>query len=378
MFDYVTLKVIWWVLVGVLLIGFAIMDGHDLGVGALLPFVGKTNEERRAIINTIGPHWEGNQVWFVTAGGAIFAAWPLVYASAFSGFYFAMFLVLLALILRPVAFDYRGKVNSPVWRTAWDWALFVGGAVPALVFGVAFGNILQGVPFHFEDTMMPVYTGSFWALFNPFALLAGVLSVVMIVAHGANYLVLRTEGQIQARAKKLSVITTIIALLCFAIAGFFAVDLPGYVLSPGLDINTAINPLDKVVTQVNGALFINYRDNAILWLVPALAFIGGILSIIAVRQNKGGVAFIASSILLFSVIVTAGVSLFPFVLPSSADLNSSLTVWDSVSSHRTLNVMFWVALIMTPIVIAYTSWAYHVMRGKVTVEFIKANDHSTY
>ena len=188
MFDYVTLKFIWWLLVGVLLVGFAIMDGHDMGVGTLLPFVGKNDDERRALLNSIGPHWEGNQVWFITAGGALFAAWPLVYAAAFSGFYFAMLAVLWALFFRPVGFDYRSKVSDPRWRQFWDWGIFTGSAVPALVFGVAVGNVIQGVPFHFEESMMPVYTGSFWALFNPFALLAGVVSLAMMVCHGANFL----------------------------------------------------------------------------------------------------------------------------------------------------------------------------------------------
>nr|MCU0563367.1 cytochrome d ubiquinol oxidase subunit II [Desulfobacterales bacterium] len=155
LFDYFTLKVIWWLFVGVLLIGFAVMDGFDLGVGALLPFVARTDDERRVLINSIGPTWEGNQVWFITGGGAIFAAWPLVYSAAFSGFYWALLLVLFALFFRPVGFEYRSKVADPRWRTAWDWGLFVGGAVPALVFGVAFGNLLQGVPFTYDDMLRP-------------------------------------------------------------------------------------------------------------------------------------------------------------------------------------------------------------------------------
>ena len=169
MLDYATLKFIWWLLVGVLLVGFAIMDGHDMGVGTLLPFVGKDDVERRVVINTVGPHWDGNQVWFITGGGAIFAAWPLVYATAFSGFYWAMLIVLWALFFRPVGFDYRSKINNATWRKTWDWGLFVGGAVPPLIFGVAFGNLLLGVPFQFDDHLVSTYTGSFWALLNPFA-----------------------------------------------------------------------------------------------------------------------------------------------------------------------------------------------------------------
>jgi len=190
--DYEVLKFIWWLLVGVLFIGFAVTDGMDMGVGTLLPFLSKKDEERRVIINTVGPHWDGNQVWLITAGGAIFAAWPAVYGAAFSGFYTAMLLVLFALFFRPVGFDYRSKIGDPSWRNAWDWGLFVGGAVPALIFGVAFGNLLQGVPFHLDDMLRAYYTGSFWGLLNPFALLAGVLSLAMLVT---SVVLFRTGAQ---------------------------------------------------------------------------------------------------------------------------------------------------------------------------------------
>ncbi len=205
MLDYSTLKVIWWLLVGVLLVGFAVMDGHDMGVGTLLPFVGRNDLERRVVINTVGPHWDGNQVWFITAGGAIFAAWPLVYATAFSGFYWAMLAVLWALFFRPVGFDYRSKLHHPTWRSVWDCGLFVGGAVPPLIFGVAFGNLLQGVPFGFDQNLVSTYTGTFWQLLNPFALLTGVVSSAMITFHGAIYLSHRTEAEIQQRAKRAAV-----------------------------------------------------------------------------------------------------------------------------------------------------------------------------
>lgn len=378
MFDYATLKVIWWLLVGVLLLGFAIMDGHDMGVGTLLPFVGKNDAERRVIINTVGPHWDGNQVWFITAGGAVFAAWPLVYATAFSGFYFAMLAVLWALFFRPVGFDYRSKVNDPRWRKTWDWGIFVGSAVPALVFGVAFGNVIQGVPFHFDDTMMSFYTGSFWALFNPFALIAGVVSLTMIIAHGANYLALRTEGDIQLRARKASVWASLAMMAGFAAAGYMVLHMKGYVITSPVNPNEAASPLGKTVVMETGAWLNNFRAVPLLILVPVLGFAGGLLSIVLTLAKRSGLAFIASSIAEFGIIFTAGVSLFPFVMPSSSDPVSSLTLWDCVSSAKTLGIMFWVALIMTPIVLAYTSWAYRVMRGKVTVAYIKANDHSTY
>ena len=168
MIDYEILKAIWWLFIGVLLVGFTIMDGQDMGVGTLLPFLGKNDSERRIMINSVAPHWDGNQVWFVTGGGAMFAAWPLMYAIAFSGFYWAMLVILAALMFRPLAFDYRSKVPAERWRSSWDWLLFVGYAVPPIICGVAFGNLLQGVPFEIDSTMRPVYNGSFFVLLNPF------------------------------------------------------------------------------------------------------------------------------------------------------------------------------------------------------------------
>ena len=378
MLDYLTLKIIWWLLVGVLLLGFAIMDGHDMGVGTLLPFVGKNDNERRAILNSVGPHWEGNQVWFVTAGGAIFAAWPLVYAAVFSGFYYAMLAVLWAMFFRPVGFDYRSKVSDTRWRNAWDWGIFVGSAVPALVFGVAFGNVILGVPFHFEDSMMPVYTGSFWALFTPFALVAGVVSLSMLICHGANYLILRTEGDIQRRSQRASIVAGVVMMVGFAIGGIFVANMQGYVISSPMDPGAVQNPLDKAVVVQAGAWLTNFRAYPLLIALPALGFAGGLLSIVFALGKRGVLAFISSAVAELGIIFTAGAAIFPFVLPSSTDPRSSLTVWDCVSSQRTLGIMFWVALIMTPIIIAYTSWAYRVMRGKLTVEFIKANDRSAY
>ncbi|MBS1202003.1 MAG: cytochrome d oxidase cyd, subunit, partial [Chromatiaceae bacterium] len=241
--DYEILKFAWWVLVGVLFIGFAVTDGMDMGVGTLLPFLGKNDAERRVIINTVGPHWDGNQVWLITAGGAIFAAWPLVYASAFSGFYFAMLLALFALFFRPVGFDYRSKIEDPRWRNAWDWGLFVGGAVPALVFGIAFGNLLQGVPFHLDELLRPFYTGSFLGLLwnpqnGPFALLAGLVSLGMLTLHGAIWLQLRTEEPIASRAQTWAKWTGLATILAFALAGvWLTLGIEGFrvVSMPALD-----------------------------------------------------------------------------------------------------------------------------------------------
>jgi cytochrome d ubiquinol oxidase subunit II len=379
MLDYETLKIIWWLLIGVLLLGFAIMDGHDMGVGTLLPFVGKNDVERRVIINTVGPHWDGNQVWFITAGGAIFAAWPLVYATAFSGFYWAMLAVLWALFFRPVGFDYRSKISNPTWRSTWDWGLFVGGAVPPIIFGVAFGNLLQGVPFHFDDNLRAYYTGTFWQLLNPFGLLVGIVSSAMITFHGANYLTIRTEGAVYERARKASLIFGAVALAGFATAGLWiAKGMQGFAITSHVDPNALPNPLDKTVVMETGAWLKNYTVYPMSKLIPIAAFAGGLLGLGAALLRKPTVAFVGSAITMLGIIGTAGVSMFPFVMPSSADPRSSLTVWDSVSSQLTLTLMFWATMIFMPIIVFYTSWAYKVMSGKVTTAYVKANDKSAY
>lgn len=379
LFDYETLKLIWWLFVGVLLVGFAITDGFDLGVGALLPFLGKNDEERRVIINSVGATWEGNQVWFVTAGGAIFAAWPIVYATAFSGFYIALMLTLFALFFRPVGFDYRSKVADPRWRSVWDWGLFAGGFVPALIFGVAFGNLLQGVPFSFDNDLRVTYSGSFWQLLNPFGLLAGVVSLSMLLMHGSVYLQIRTEGVIAARARLVTRVTGAVFILAFALAGVWIMQgIEGYRIVTMLPADVVSTPLDKVVEKAVGAWMDNYSGHHWLWLAPLLAIVGALLAIVASGAKKTIAAFISSSVMIAGVIFTAGIAMFPFIMPSSTYPRSSLTIWDAVSSHKTLQIMFWVVVIFLPIVLAYTSWVYRVLRGKVTVETIRANEHNVY
>ena len=373
--DYETLKVIWWLFVGVLLIGFAVTGGFDMGVGTLLPFVGRSDAERRVVINTIGPTWDGNQVWLITAGGAIFAAWPLVYAAAFSGFYVALILTLFALILRPVGFEFRSKIADPRWRATWDWGLFVGGAVPAIVFGVAFGNLLQGVPFRYDDTMRVSYSGGFFGLLNPFGLIAGVLSLAMLVMHGGTYLQLRTDGEILARARRYTRIAAILVIVLFAAAGLWvATSLGGYRITQMPDAGGVFTPLAKTVERAAGAWMQNYGRYPWMWLAPAAGLAGAVLAVVL----RGGTAFLASGSSVAGIILTAGFSMFPFVMPSSLDPRVSLTAWDAVSSHRTLQIMFWVVVIMLPVVIVYTGWVYSVLRGKVTVERVREQTHTAY
>ena len=334
--DYEILKLVWWVLVGILFIGFAVTDGMDMGVGTLLPFLGKNDAERRVIINTVGPHWDGNQVWLITAGGAIFAAWPIVYASAFSGFYFAMLLALFALFFRPVGFDYRSKIEDPRWRNAWDWGLFVGGAVPALVFGIAFGNLLQGVPFHLDTLLRPYYTGSFFGLLwnpenGPFALLAGLVSLGMLTMHGAIWLQLRTDEPVASRAKRWAQWTGLITIVAFALAGvWLTLGIEGYrvVSMPPLDATP--NPLTKEVVREAGAWLANYQQHPWTLTFPIMGFSGLGLAILLSMANRPGLGLILSSLGLTGIIVTAGAAMFPFIMPSSTNPGSSLIVWDSV------------------------------------------------
>ena len=379
MIDYEILRVIWWALVGVLLIGFAITDGFDLGVGALLTFIGKNDTQRRVLINTIGPHWDGNQVWFITAGGAIFAAWPLVYATAFSGFYLALMLTLAALWLRPLGFDFRSKIESPAWRSTWDWALFVGGLVPALIFGVAFGNLLLGVPFEMDANLKATYTGSFFGLLRPFPLLTGVISVAMLMMHGATWLQMKTTEEILERSRLVAGFFAVITSCGFALAGIWiAFGIDGYVLASTITTDAPSNPLTKTVITESGAWLSNYSKYPLTIIAPVLGLLSPWLVYIFSKKGNGALAFLCSSVSLAGIIATAGISMFPFLMPSNTMLAASLTMWDATSSHMTLNIMFWVAVIFVPIVLSYTLWGFYVMYGRVKPSDITQNSHSLY
>jgi cytochrome d ubiquinol oxidase subunit II len=345
----------------------------------LMPFIGKTDAERRVVINTVGPVWEGNQVWLILGGGAIFAAWPMLYAVSFSGFYFAILLLLLSLILRPVGFKFRSKLQNARWRRFWDGALFVGGLVPALVYGVAFGNVLQGVPFSFDYLLRMTYTGSFLGLFNPFALLCGIISVTMLIMHGGAYVACKTEGVIRARAQRAATFAGIGLILLFAGAGFWASRLSGYVLQSFAGTDGPSNMLLKTVTRLPGALFANYHAEPVILAVPAIAFLGAIATILLTRAARfPGITFIVSALSVAGVIGTAGVSMFPFMLPSSSVPNDSLIVWDTSSSLLTLQIMLVATVIFLPLILIYTSWIYYMLRGPVTVETIARDDHTAY
>jgi cytochrome d ubiquinol oxidase subunit II len=379
MLDYETLRLIWWGLLGVLLIGFAIADGFDLGVASLLPFVAKKDEERRIVINTVGPVWEGNQVWLILAGGATFAAWPSLYAVSFSGFYLAIFLALFGLILRPVGFKFRSKMPSSAWRQTWDILLFFGGVVPSLIFGVAVGNLFLGASFHFDDLLRVIYTGTFWELLTPFPLLCGLLSVTMIVLHGGVYLIAKTNDPIAQRARIIVIISALTAIILFAVGGIAcAWQLNGFQYLSAITGDAPSNPLGKEVVLRKGAWLHNYTLYPWMMIAPALGFSGYIGVIPAVMGRYEKSSFILSAMSILGIISTVGLSLYPFILPSATHPGHSLTIWDASSSQLTLFIMLWGVIIFLPIVLIYTSWVYRVLRGKVTPEILEENQTNAY
>ncbi|MER2497136.1 cytochrome d ubiquinol oxidase subunit II [Vibrio neptunius] len=378
MFEYEILRLIWWVLIGVLLVGFAVTDGFDMGVGALVPVIGKNDTERRVMINSIAPHWEGNQVWLVTAGGALFAAWPLVYATSFSGFYLAMILTLAALWLRPLGLSYRSKIEDTKWRQTWDICISISGFVPPIIFGVAFGNLLQGVPFQLTEFLMPTYHGSFFGLLNPFALLCGLVSLFMILMQGATWLQMKTTDEVHDRSRSVAQIMGLLTVATFVAAGFWIQSIDGYVITSAIDHNGASNPLAKEVVREAGAWMNNFEQYPLMWIAPILGVVMSLVTVLASRLERGGIAFFASSLGNAGIIFTAGLAMFPFIMPSDLMPNHSLTMWDATSSELTLNLMTGVAFIMVPIILAYTIWTYYKMFGRLDNKFIEDNKNSLY
>lgn len=378
MFDYEILRFVWWLLIGVLLVGFTIADGFDIGVCALVPVIGKNDVQRRVMINSIAPHWDGNQVWLITAGGALFAAWPQVYATSFSGFYLAMIVTLAALWLRPIGLDYRSKLTDPQWRNAWDIAISVSGFIPAVIFGVAFGNLLQGVPFRLTEFMMPIYEGSFFGLLNPFALLCGIVSLSMFLLQGSSYLIMKTSDDVLVRAKNIAQLTGLLLTATFVLAGVFIQNMDGYLVTSVIDTLADSDPLNKEVAVQAGAWMSNFDKYPLLWIAPGLGVVLPILAVLSARFSKGGFAFLFASLANGGVIFTAGIAMFPFVMPSSIMPGHSLTMWDSTSSELTLVIMTVIAVVMVPTILGYTAWCYYKMFGRLDDKFIEDNNSSLY
>jgi cytochrome bd ubiquinol oxidase subunit II len=378
MFDYETLRIIWWALLGALFVGFAITDGYDLGIAALLRVLGKTEDERRVLLETIEPVWEGNQVWLILGAGSIFAAWPLLYAVAFSGFYFAMFLALMALILRPVGFSFREKIDDARWRNLWDVALFVVGTVPPIVFGVAVANLFRGVPFHFDASMRLVYEGSFLALLTPHALAFGVLAWLLFALHGCTWTAVKADESIAVRAMRLGAWLALAVLVLLAVCGLWTVlGLPAYRIIDPVLTDAPSNPMLKQVA-IDGSWLDAYRAHSWMWLAPLLAYGGALGAFLMQRGSHARAAFAASTACLAGAVLTAGFALFPFLLPSSSAPNASLTVWDASSSLFTLRMMLAVTSFFLPVIVLYTLWVVRVLRGRITLESIRAHHGGGY
>jgi cytochrome bd ubiquinol oxidase subunit II len=371
MLNYETLRFVWWLILGVLLIGFAVTDGFDMGVCAIFKFVGRDDVERRALLETVEPVWEGNQVWFILGGGAAFAAWPLLYAASFSSLYLAMFLVLVGFILRPVGFSFRGKIADPRWRDTCDWALLLGGAVPALLFGVAFGNLFVGVPFHFDSMMRPIYTGGFFNLLNPYALLCGIVSLSMLTMHGATWASFKLEEPLSARAAVVGKVAALLFIIAFINAGVWICLKDGRRITSIVLGGSASNPLLKTVVLASGAWLDNFSRHEWLWVLPFGAPISALLTIQLLRLRFKGIALVTSGLTQAATILTAGVGLFPFLMPSSTNPAESLTVWDASSSAKTLAIMLVAVIVFLPLVLAYTTWVYRVLRGRISLEALR-------
>lgn len=379
MFDYETLRIIWWAILVFLICGFAVMDGFDFGIAMLLPFLGKTDDERRVMLNTIGATWEGSQTWLVTLGGITFGAWSIVYAVLFSGVYAGLFLLLFALFLRPVGFDYRSKLACPKWRNFWDWGLFVGGTVPAVVLSLAAGNLMLGLPFKLDSELRSTYDGGLFDLFTLFPLLCVLVGVSLCLMHGATFLHWKTENVLAERAQKVIKISSLAFIALFILAGIYiAFGVEGYKVTSAIDTNITANPLHKTVEKGAGLWFENYGNYPLLLLAPMMTVIAAFLTPTFTAKNHSAIGFVLSSLAMIGAIITAGGSMFPFVLPSSLDATSSLIIWDASASHYTMKMLLAATVVFMPIVLAYTIWVYKVMRGKVTVEQIQANEHTMY
>jgi len=333
----IDLNTTWYILLGVLIAGYAILDGFDFGVGILSLFT-RDNHEKRIYMNAIGPVWDGNEVWLLTAGGSLFAAFPIVYATIFSGFYIALMLLLAALIFRAISLEFRHKVDSDGWRKLWDLSFGLGSLLPSILFGVAVGNILKGVPI----TADQMWAGSFFGLLNPYAILIGLLSLVMFVMHGAIYMTLKAEGELLERMTGWASRGWILFVILYIMATLYTFFVAGY-------------------------LFEDVLSSPLFWILFILLLVSIIYIPVALKAQKYFRAFLSSSITITSIIGLAAVSMFPKLVPSSIDLANSLTIYNASSTPRTLTAMLIIALIGMPVVIGYTIYVYRVFRGTTEI-----------
>jgi len=347
----------------------------------IMPFM-RNEDDRRVILNASGRTWDGNQTWIVFAGGAIFVIWPVVYGSIFSGLYAAMLCILWSFFFRPPGFEYRSKIESALWRRFWDVGLFVSSFLPVLIFGVAFGNLLEGLPIYFDPiTMRSFYDGNFWGLINWMGIIAGLVSITMLLMHGAAMLHRRTEGDLRRRMRRLFYIFAWLFLILFTGAGFMvAFAIKGYVLlkSP---VDPTAHPLANEVIRQRGAWILSYGQHPWKAAFPIIAYIATFFAMLTMRIGKGGFAFWCSVFAIVGVIGTAGAALYPFVVPSSYKPSESMTIWNASSAQYTLNVMLYVSVVLFVFILLYkifTYWSVWKDKSSLTIDDIKKNEHTFY
>lgn len=376
--DIEVLRLVWWGLTGILFMGYAVMAGFDVGVASLLPFLGKSEMDKRVMLNTVGPVWEGNQVWLILGAGTIFAAWPTVYAVAFSLFYIPLFIALIGLILRPVGFTYRSKMTHQLGKVVMDRVIVIGGVLPSLMFGLVLGNIVQGVGFSFDQWMRIKLDDSFIAMFNPFAILSSLLTLGMFMMHGSVFLAGKSEGMLSHRARHLASRLVPSVILLFTLAGFWVAINTGYRIEQGLAPDNLSNPLSKVVSKATGAWLDNFRDHPLFLLAPGLVYVASIVLWVALSWRRFPLAFVMSSFMVAGIVMTCGLTMYPFLLPSSSVPSMGLTIFDSSSSQLTLQIMLLAALVLMPLVVLYTGFIYNVVKGRVSEQDIAAHSQEYY
>lgn len=381
MFEYEFLKIIWWLIIGGVLMVYAATAGFDAGVTLYMPFL-RNETDRRVVLNTSAPTWDGNLTWIVFAGGGLFVVWPVVYSTAFSGMYAALLCILFSLFLRPPGYEYRNKIDNPSWRKTWDWALFISGVVPVFIFGVALGNCFLGYPFYFDPhTYREFWTGNFWDLLHPYALLSGVVSVLMVLMHGSTYLQRRTEGHLRKLAFKVHVITALLLLIGFTASGLLLMyKIIGYQLI-STTAEPTLAPLQNIVKSGVGYWIQTYDKYPWKYMAPFVAYAGIIESLWAAYYGWVNTAFWASCFAVGGIVGTAGATLFPFLMPSSTHPNQSLMIWNAASSQYALNVMLYVGVVLLIIILGYKIFAYNTIWGKkptLSADDVRQNDHSFY
>jgi cytochrome d ubiquinol oxidase subunit II len=381
MFEYEFLKIAWWLIIGGVLMVYASTAGFDAGVTMYMPFL-RDEMDRRVVLNTSAPTWDGNLTWIVFAGGGLFVVWPAVYSTAFSGMYAALLVILYSLFLRPPGYEYRNKIDSAAWRKMWDWGLFLSGVIPVFVFGVALGNCFLGFPYYFDPhTYRQFYTGDFWGLLSPYALLSGVISVLMVLMHGSVYLQRRTTDHLRKLAFKVHVISACLLLVGFTVSGLLLMKtMIGYKLISSAAVPT-LEPLKNVVQSGVGFWIQTYDQYPWKYLAPVVAYAGILESLWAAYYGWVTTAFWASCFAVGGIVGTAGATLFPFLMPSSTHPNQSLTIWNASSSQYALNMMLYVGVVLLIVILGYKIFAFNTIWGKksvLTADDIKNDDHSFY